>query len=373
MQNQQPQESHDQYHNDEIDLADLVRSLWNGKWLVIGVTFLTTLLAVAYLTLVPKIYTGTLEISVLPSAKTDVYAEFNTTDLLATNGDDLLALFIEGVKSYDEFEHFIKHYQYIEQLPEETDIEFSFRVRQTAYGFSLTPPTAKDDKNYQPNWLLHIETTSVEQANKLVASALGRANENANAELVTKFDRNIGTKSREIKIALEELDFQRLRAISQYEMAVTAKVELLREQSQIARSLDISNGSLSAQSYGDSTAVVTSIAGDQPLYLRGHVSLEKEVSMLLARENIIPFAPELAKIALQKQAILQDQTIPRARELLANTPIGSADFQAAVYDLAAIEYKSKTKSMLVMALAVVLGGMLGIFILLIRNALVRKS
>jgi len=26
-----------QIHDDEIDLADLVRSLWRGKWLVVGI------------------------------------------------------------------------------------------------------------------------------------------------------------------------------------------------------------------------------------------------------------------------------------------------------------------------------------------------
>ena len=35
MQNENAQHDH---YNDEIDLADLVRSLWDGKWLVIGVT-----------------------------------------------------------------------------------------------------------------------------------------------------------------------------------------------------------------------------------------------------------------------------------------------------------------------------------------------
>jgi LPS O-antigen subunit length determinant protein (WzzB/FepE family) len=32
----QQQPDHNQSFNDEIDLGDLVKSLWNGKWLVIG-------------------------------------------------------------------------------------------------------------------------------------------------------------------------------------------------------------------------------------------------------------------------------------------------------------------------------------------------
>jgi len=43
-----------QAFNDEIDLADLIRALWQGKWLVIGVTLATLALGIAYLMITPK-------------------------------------------------------------------------------------------------------------------------------------------------------------------------------------------------------------------------------------------------------------------------------------------------------------------------------
>ena len=50
-----------QAFNDEIDLADLIRALWQGKWLVIGVTLATLALGIAYLMITPKSYTASLE------------------------------------------------------------------------------------------------------------------------------------------------------------------------------------------------------------------------------------------------------------------------------------------------------------------------
>ncbi|MCS5559117.1 MAG: Wzz/FepE/Etk N-terminal domain-containing protein, partial [Oceanospirillaceae bacterium] len=139
MQNENAQHDH---YNDEIDLADLVRSLWDGKWLVIGVTFLTTLLAVAYLMLVPKTYTGSLEIAALPTAQADAYTELNATKFIEIDKEKLLSLFVEDLKLYYSIDKFIFKNQYITQDSDETDSEFSFRLRQTAYNFSFTPPSA---------------------------------------------------------------------------------------------------------------------------------------------------------------------------------------------------------------------------------------
>ena len=147
----QQQPDHNQSFNDEIDLTDLVRSLWNGKWLVIGVTLVSAVLALAYLVLVPKTYTGSLEIAALPNAKADVYTELNATGFVAVDEQVLLKLFIEEVKSYNGIEHFIKTYGYIEQQEDETGREFTFRLRGTAYDFSLVPPTLGSAKNFQPN------------------------------------------------------------------------------------------------------------------------------------------------------------------------------------------------------------------------------
>jgi len=119
--------------------------------------------------------------------------------------------------------------------------------------------------------------------------------------------------------------------------------------------------------------VVTSVASDQPLYLTGYLALEKEIEVIEARKSPEPFIPQLEFIEDLKLQLLQDQTLIRADELLAITPIRPERFVAAHYDLASMVYKSKTKSLLVRVLAVVLGGMLGIFVLLIHNALIKKD
>ena len=91
-----------QAYKDEIDLADLVRALWQGKWLVIGVTLATLALGIAYLMITPKNYTASLEISGLPAVKTEVYHELNTSDFMPLiDKETLLVSFLDDVRSLD--------------------------------------------------------------------------------------------------------------------------------------------------------------------------------------------------------------------------------------------------------------------------------
>tara|TARA_B110000211_G_scaffold32300_1_gene32679 strand:- start:273 stop:1412 length:1140 start_codon:yes stop_codon:yes gene_type:complete len=369
----QQQPNHNQSFNDEIDLADLVKSLWNGKWLVIGVTLVSVMLALVYLVLTPKTYIGSLEIAALPNAKADVYTELNATGFVAVDEQVLLKLFIEEVKSYNSIEHFIKTYGYIEQQGDETDQEFAFRLRRTAYDFSLVPPTPESAKNFQPNWVLNITTKNPDMASQIITDSLVLSNQTVNEQVGTTFQRRREEQAKKNKYAIEDQDLRKQRVFVAYEMDTAVKLALLGEHALIARELDLSDGSFSAQSYSNASTIVASVGKDNPIYLRGYLAIEKEINMILTRQSANPFISVLTSIEDIKLQVLQDKTVTRADEVLASTPLGTEQFSAAVYDLASVAYTSKTKSALVLTLDVVLGGMLGIFVLLIRNALIKKD
>ena len=60
----------------------------------------------------------------------------------------------------------------------------------------------------------------------------------------------------------------------------------------------------------------------------------------------------------------------RAKRLFAETPvIRSGDFQAATFDVDATEFEYKSKRALMLALAAVVGGMLGVVYILIASAI----
>jgi len=331
------------------------------------------LLAVAYLKLVPKSYTGSLAIAALPAAQADVYTELNATDFVAIDEQRLLSLFIEDLESYDSIERFIDETQYITQNPEETDSEFALRLRQTAYGFTFTAPTPEQTKNSQASWLINITTHDKGLASKLLQQALLESNDNVNSGLEKAVSRRVTEHLRSLKHELQDIENERINVIAQYHAKVAARIAYLGEQAQIARSLNIDNGTLSSQSYTAAASVVTAVTAAKAFYLRGYLAIEKEMQLLESRVSEEPFIPMIAALDNRKRLLQQDAVIDRVQEMMSITPIGTDDFAAATYDMASVSYKSKTKSTLVLALSVVLGGMLGIFVLLIRNAVIRKD
>lgn len=55
-QNYLPYPPHPQQDHDEIDLRELFKALWEGKWIVIATTFVIAVSAVLYALSLPNIY-----------------------------------------------------------------------------------------------------------------------------------------------------------------------------------------------------------------------------------------------------------------------------------------------------------------------------
>ena len=113
-----------QQYNDEIDLADLVRSLWNGKWLVMGTTLATVILAMVYLITVPKSYTGTLYIAPISIVEANESLPLDATELINVDSNQLESLFIEDLQLFEGLEKFTEEKKYIEKLENESNLEF---------------------------------------------------------------------------------------------------------------------------------------------------------------------------------------------------------------------------------------------------------
>ena len=209
-----------QAYNDEVDLADLVRALWQGKWLVIGVTLGTLAFGIAYLMLAPKNYTASLDISVLNSAEAEVYAELNDSGFLLVDDQLLLSQFVEEVQSKQAIESFIKSYGYIEQQADETDREFAFRIRQSVYNFDLVPPDAATNNKPKTGWALNISTHNPKLAFQIIKDALELSNQNVNRQLLTSFERRRAVHARNRKYAIEDIMQRKDRAIAKHNATI---------------------------------------------------------------------------------------------------------------------------------------------------------
>ena len=318
-----------QAYNDEIDLADLIRALWQGKWLVIGVTLAALALGIAYLMIVPKSYTASLNILALPDSQADVYKELHEAEIITADKKLLLTLFVEDLKTQTQ--------------------------SGNGLGLSVASVTPTQSR-------LSFPTQAPGQLTDKVADALDLAHQNVNQRLELNFSRQSDKLVRNNTNAIEALDLERLQKIAIFKVNQSQQVATLKEQVKLARFLSIEKG------------VLSSLTGFRALkvYEQGYLALEKEIELIQSRK-VEDFIPDLARIEFLQAELLKNKEVKRVEMMLAKTPIGSDQFAAAVYNLDTLVYKNNTKTSLILALSIVLGGMLGIFVLLIRNVLIKQD
>jgi chain length determinant protein (polysaccharide antigen chain regulator) len=362
-----------QQDNDEIDLADLVRSLWKGKWLVMGTALATVILALVYLIIIPKSYTGTLYIAPLSFVEASEYLPLDTTELINLDSKQLETLFIEDLQLFEGLKKFAEEKKYIKRLENESTLEFNARKESVVRGLFIISKPVNKKSDIEPKWTIELTTQQPELATEVLSNAMSSSNDNVNSQIQNIFDNYTTARARNIAMEIEDISIAADVLLAQEKLTTQVRLAFLKEQAIIARAVGIEQNTLTAQVFTTQSALVTDVSQERPFYLRGYVPIEKEIDILSSRQAPELFIPELASLEKAKQELLLDQSVNRAKIAIKSTPIGTDTFKAASYDLSAIEFKSQTKTTLILALSLVLGGMLGIFVLLIRNVLVRKE
>ena len=294
----------EQYYSDEIDLADLIKAFWRGKWLVIGVTLATLALGIAYLVLTPKIYTASLEIRGLPFAKLVAYEDINKLGFISpVDSKSLLSNFIDDIKNNDSFGQAIKAQKYITQQEDETDKAFAFRIKKTAGKLTIRSYKDVDDDSIK---VLELTTQKPKLLAKVIDDALDQSNHNVNNLYQSVFQKNINRHKQNSEDALVNIENLRQRAIKKFDFETSARIEHLKEQAKFARALDLKSGTLRSQVLQNNSAVLNTSNADSPLYLMGYVALEKELELLKSRTNPEKFIKELVTLEDKKLEILME-------------------------------------------------------------------
>jgi len=115
--------------------------------------------------------------------------------------------------------------------------------------------------------------------------------------------------------------------------------------------------------------MIANVKTDTPFYLRGYEAIEKEIELIKSRTNKEAFVKGLVELEQNQRTLKQDKMLERAESLFASTPIlNTTDFSAVSVTVNATTFETKSKKMLMLALAVVIGGMVGVIYVLISSA-----
>lgn len=326
-------------YEDEIDLYELWQTIWSQKLIIILITTLITISAGIWAFNLPKVYEA--ETFLLPPKNQHITqlniqniggisSEATTRSVFDQFRSDLLSY--ENQKAFFNEQNLAEHFEH-KATPSKSALELFMQ------NFKFSPPaknanTAAASFKYQYGQ----PELSAQWLNDYVAFTL----EKTKLELVDEIDSKIIRQKTNLSQEASAL-------ISQAEINRQRKIIELTEALAIAKKAGINEPAISQQTLLN-----------YPQYLKGSHLLAAEIGALKSRDSDVAFIPELSKI---------NQHLAMLESLKINTDL----IQVAQVDQIAKVPASPVKpnKKLIVAVALVLGGMLGIFIALIRGA-VRK-
>lgn len=408
---------------DEIDLVELFRALWRQKLLIIGVTLIVAVIAAPYAFLATPYYETRTYLRPVPQSNLD---QLNETGIYKLTPEEAINRVAGGLSSYDNrLDFFLNNQELFQNIPKRGDsLEQTFAAfNETAFemlhpdpkktdnrsafvGLKLTYPKGMDGASVVNDFVSYV----VELERQEIADDLESLINNRLSSLDMRMEAQRANydASKEAKIAalLEESALNRARL--QDELAALReelktrrnnRIQKLSEAIEIAESLGIrtpTTPSAMTQSTRSGTQVIRTEVTNQeiPLYFMGTEALTAERDALANRESDDFIEPRIAEIQSELAMLENNREVEilqeRDQEDLYLTDLAELREEAARLkgikldterlrlvrlDQLALQSLNpvKPKKAMIIALGLVLGGMLGVFIALIRSLMVRSA
>ena len=341
-----------------ISLSDLMLSIKESIKPVIIISLLL-LTVIFYLAINDKDrWIAKVHISQINEMQFSEFAPLNSDESIYNIDRSYLRnLFFEELFDLDEVREAIIDLGHLTVKNFETEEDFLNAVGVKSYNLSL-----QSESEDEPNLMVvEYATENINEAKELLELALSRTNKNVQKFLINSFEYTLSDYEQNLAYQIEDIDKRIKNSRETYQLQIEADLAFLREQAEIARSLGISENALQtefmktelmiSQGNSDQNEIAQMYPFpdfqnqlSQPYYLRGHISIEKEISLKENRSNISLFIPDLIKLLNMKENIIQDDTVKRMRKIFEQSPILKENFLAVNYDLAGINFDKVDRS-----------------------------
>ncbi|WP_207063966.1 LPS O-antigen chain length determinant protein WzzB [Motiliproteus sp. SC1-56] len=338
-----------QLRDDEIDLAELACKVWSRKWWVVACTVVAIALASLYILIAKPVYKA--ELYLMPPAASELSAV--NLSISGAFGTPLLENAVTPEEAYG---------QYLNQLRSREQQFAFFREHDLAkvYGGEGSS-TQKAFEAFQKRLSVNVpsrgeavftslslEGFSAPELARLTNNYAQRARDVVSKRLVAGLN---SKRDRKLEILEKEIETKRELA----EQMRLDRIEVLEEALAIAEAVGLEKLGESAERIGNEQSI--NILNTDTLFTRGADALRAEIAVLRARKSDDAFIGGLRRLQeniknLKAIRVDAEQVQPVRIDLEATAP----------------EKPIKPKKLLILAAAVVLGGMLGLFIALVVPA-----
>ena len=335
-------------YDDEIDLIALFKIIWDGKIKILLITIISFFLGFVYNSQIPVNYTNSLTIK--PSKPTEFLKLENTNKLLkskllksnqsnqsnqsiqSNQLNQLNQLYLDRfINELDDYEEFLLSIQNTKKIQEHfSKINIKDQEKELfKYAKSLNIVFPK--KNEQ-NYIINLKWHNSEEAQKILQDTLNLTSKNLKERIDLEFE--------------ELLKFEKRLLLS----ADRIRLDYLREQSAIAKELNIIDNQIDNVNLSQSSVSLNINTADIAYYLRGYKAIDKEIELIETRDyqNLKLIEQEINSFKAQK-------------------------IKLADYNIYLMDVKLLKDTKLILVISILLGLIVGIFFVLISNAFQLKK
>ena len=286
-----------------------------------------------------------------PSNNHSIETGFNTTGIgSGANTVPFISLqdsFIQLLDRGVAFRAAFKKFGVLNRANYDSDADYEIAIARLVASIDILPPINLDGEStgeIRRNHTLVFRHDDQEQWHSILKDVAVAINTEMQSAIEYNFESLMAAENFKRQTQIEDLKIHREILVSSFEQKTAFKIELLKEHAAIARQLGIKDHTPAALTFKskidsaltDDKRLSSGVNSGEPLYLRGYLSLEKEIDILRTQKNIELFINGLAEIDRQIVFIERDRKIERLKELFRLTPAATSDqFIAANLDVEA--------------------------------------
>ena len=366
--------------DDEIDLSELVKTLWQGKWTIVACTCLCFVVGAAYHKFSANPFTATLEIKPITQVDAIKYSEFNALGFNPISTNYLLTSFTTKLQNRQLWLSVFDEVYNFKQNEFESLEQYNDWIRELTYAVKFELSTIDKDlieirqQDKREFFAIKYSGDDLDKVNQIIEKVTDVATDFVKSNLATTFNNQVLLKEQSDTFTKEDVQNAIDNLLLDYDKKIANRLAFLDEQGKIARKLGIAKSTFESQTFQSNASSVTNVNTDTPFYMRGFEAIEEEIALVSLRKKKEEHISELIDLEAQVRAIEQDKTVLRAQALFEFTPLKSstASFVAAQVDINEADIKYSRKGSLILALSLVLGGFIGIFAVFVRKAIISK-
>ena len=252
-------------YDDEIDLIALFKIIWDGKIKILLITIISFFVGFVYNSQIPVNYTNSLTIK--PSKSIEFFILGNIYGLLKSNQSNrsnqlYLDKFINELDDYEEFLLNIQNTKKIQEHLSKLNIEDQEKeLFKYAKSLKIVSP-----KNGEKNYIINLKWHNSEEAQKILQDTLNLVLKNLKERIVSELEQRLEFRKRSL------LNADRVR------------LDYLREQSAIAKELNIIDNQIDNVNLSQSSVSFNINTADIAYYLRGYKAIDKEIELIENRD-----------------------------------------------------------------------------------------